>query len=183
VSQKHATRLFSYFRHNWFPKVFHFSLTHMENLCWLMVYINSTNWNSGAKSTESTAAEHDMVYYSMDLVLLYIGPLWFRKFIVFYFTLLVALYTPKVVELSYEILQLPVDRVFHIFLIVLYLLRSCHWRHLFVSTCRKAIIMLKLCWIHGLLSSNIQDGPKKLSYRILSISSLNIDQFSQFFHQ
>ena len=29
--------------------------------------------------------------------------------------------------------------------------------------------------------SSIQGGPKKLSYRILSISSLNTDQFSQFF--
>jgi len=29
---------------------------------------------------------------------------------------------------------------------------------------------------------NIQGGPKKLSYHILSIALLNVDQFSQFFH-
>jgi len=40
-----------------------------------------------------------------------------------------------------------------------------------------------LCTFVNTYCAHIQGGPKKLSYRSLSISSLNIDQFAKFFHQ
>jgi len=40
---------------------------------------------------------------------------------------------------------------------------------------------MEQCCFMGLPSGHIQGGPKKLSYHTLSISSHNIDQFSQFF--
>jgi len=51
-----------------------------------------------------------------------------------------------------------------------------------------AAFRVKIAWLQENdimlpLAKNIQGGPKKLSYRTLSVSSLNIDQFSQFFHQ
>ena len=46
-------------------------------------------------------------------------------------------------------------------------------------TCSSCTIVGVICLFLG--CGNYRVAPKKLSYRILSISSLNIDQFSQFF--